>query len=62
MLYIRFNLIGGKVNDDQATERPDLDVKTTSGRVRFYRQGENTNTKETHKETADSAERTLTGK
>lgn len=58
MLHIRFNLTGGKVHEDQSTDRPDTDVKTTSGRVRF----KNTNTAETHQETANNAEKTLTGK
>lgn len=58
MLHIRFNITGGKVHDDQSTDRPDTDVKTTSGRVRFA----NTNTAQTHQETADNAEKTLTSK
>lgn len=58
MLHIRFNLTGGKVHSDQETTTTDTDVRTTSGRVRFA----NTNTAQTHQETAGNAEKTLNGK
>ncbi len=57
-LKIRFNLVGGKVHDDQETTQPDLDVKTGK-RVRFAK---NTNDQTTHQETADKAEEILNPK
>lgn len=52
-------IFSNKVNDDQATTTVDTGAKTTSGfmlRVRLK------NTGQTHQETANSAEKVLTGK
>lgn len=54
---IRFNLTGGKVNDDQATTESDPDIK-----IRKRALFKNTNDEKTHQETADKAETILNPK